>query len=114
LIQSFTLSSPGDRYEPEAERVARSVMRSATLGRISQRNDRKQGTSEHGYANLARKGLDHPSTYAVPSLSAAPIQLTHDTEPSSLGHQIAQAIYGSLTPATMSRRETRFSGGESG
>jgi hypothetical protein len=63
---------------------------------------------------LTDKGFNGPSAYAASHLSAAPIQLTHDSRPVSLGHQIAQAIYGTLTPATASPRETRFSGGESG
>jgi hypothetical protein len=54
------------------------------------------------------------SAGAVPHLSAEPIQLAHGSKPSSLGHQIAQAIYRSLTPATASPRETRFSGGQNG
>jgi len=62
---------------------------------------------------LTDKGFDGPSAYAVAHLSAPAIQLTHGSRPSSLGHQIAQAIYGSLTPATTSQRETRFSGEDS-
>jgi hypothetical protein len=63
---------------------------------------------------LADKGFNRPSAYAVTRLSAAPIQLTHNSRPSSLGHQIAQAIYGTLAPATSPRRETRLYGGPSG
>jgi hypothetical protein len=59
---------------------------------------------------LAEQGLNHLSGGAVPHLSANSIQITHGNPP-SLGHQIARAIYGSLTPATASPREPRFSGG---
>lgn len=64
--------------------------------------------------SLTDKGFNGHSAYAVPHLSAAPIQLTHDSRRLSLGHQIAQAIYDSLTPARTPRRQTGFSGGESG
>lgn len=63
---------------------------------------------------LTDKGFNTPSAYAVPHLSAAPIQLTHASRCWALGHQIAQAIYGTFTPATASQHQTGFSGGESG
>lgn len=63
---------------------------------------------------LADKGIQYPAPYAVPHISAAAIRLTRDAKPSSLGHQIAEAIYGSFRPATTSPRETRFHGGERG
>jgi hypothetical protein len=63
---------------------------------------------------LTDKGFNTSSASAVPRLSAAPIQLTYDSRPASLGRQIAEAIYGTLTPTTTSRLQTRFSGGESG
>jgi hypothetical protein len=60
---------------------------------------------------LAEHGLGLSSAGAVPHLSAEPIQLTRGSKPASLGNQIAQAIYRSLTLATASPRETRFHGG---
>jgi hypothetical protein len=63
---------------------------------------------------LTEHGLGLSSAGDVPHLSAEPIQLTHGSKPSSLGHQIARTIYRSLTPATASPRETRFSGGRNG
>jgi hypothetical protein len=62
---------------------------------------------------LMENGLSLSSVGAVHHLSAASIQLTHDCRPSSLGHQIAQAIYGSLTPAAAgSRGGTHFFRGQ--
>src|SRR5262245_41606656 len=60
---------------------------------------------------LVEHGFSFSSAADVPRLSAEPIHLTHGSKPSSLGHQIAQAIYGSFKPVTTSRRETRFPGG---
>jgi hypothetical protein len=59
---------------------------------------------------LAEQGLSSSSAGAVPHLSANSIQVTHDSKPAQLGHQIARAIHGSLTPAPALMRETRFSG----
>jgi hypothetical protein len=59
---------------------------------------------------LAEEGLSHLSAGAVPHLSANSIQVTHDSKPAQLGHQIARAIHGTLTPAPPLTRETRFSG----
>jgi hypothetical protein len=56
---------------------------------------------------LAEQGLSSSSAGAVAHLSADSIQVTHDSKPASMGHQIARAIYASLTPAPP--RETRFS-----
>jgi hypothetical protein len=55
---------------------------------------------------LAEQGLNHSSVGAMPHLSAGSIQLTNDSKPANLGHQIAQAIYGGLTPAPTSPRQT--------
>lgn len=63
---------------------------------------------------LTDKGFDRLSAQAVPHVFAPHIQLTQDGKPSSLGHQIAQAIHGTLTRATASRHEARLSGGPSG
>ena len=57
---------------------------------------------------LAEQGLSRASAGALPHLTGCSIQLTHDSQPAHLGHQIAQAVYGGLTPTTASRRETRF------
>jgi hypothetical protein len=59
---------------------------------------------------LAVQGLSHLSAGAVPHVSANSIQVTRDSKPAQLGHQIAQAIYSSLTPTPALTRETRFSG----
>jgi hypothetical protein len=59
---------------------------------------------------LGKEGLSHLSTGAVPHLSTNSIQVTGDSKPAQLGHQIARAIYSSLTPAPALTRKTRFSG----
>ena len=59
---------------------------------------------------LVNQGLPRVSAGAVPFLSGGPIQLASDSKPVPLGHQIAQAIYSSLTPTPALTRETRFSG----
>ena len=70
-----------------------------------------QGAVETGLARLlAEQGLSHLSAGAVPHLSANSIQVTHDSKPAQLGHQIARAIHGTLTPAPQLMGETRFSG----
>jgi hypothetical protein len=56
---------------------------------------------------LTEKGLNHVSASATPHLSAGSIQLPNDNKPANLGQQIAQAIYGCLTPAPPSPRQTR-------
>ena len=48
---------------------------------------------------LSEQGTNHVSGGAVPSLSPGPIEVSRDSKPAQLGHQIAQAIYSSLTPA---------------
>jgi hypothetical protein len=48
---------------------------------------------------LADKGFDCSSGYAVPHLTASLIRLSQINKPSLVGHQIAQAIYGGLTPS---------------
>lgn len=63
---------------------------------------------------LAERGLLFSSAVALPQLSAANVQLTHDSKPASLGSQIAQAICGSLAPVTASRGGTHFAGGRKG
>jgi hypothetical protein len=59
---------------------------------------------------LAEHGLSHLSAGAVPHLSANSIEVTRDSKPAQLGHQIARAIHGTLTPTPALTRETRFSG----
>jgi hypothetical protein len=59
---------------------------------------------------LAKQGLSHSSAGAVPHLSANSIHVTDDSKPAQLGHQIARAIHGTLTPAPALTRKTRFSG----
>jgi hypothetical protein len=53
------------------------------------------------------------SEKAMDEIKGATFNATHIAKPPGIGRQIAHAIYGSLTPATASRRETRFSGGGS-
>jgi hypothetical protein len=48
---------------------------------------------------------------AVPHLRAASIQLTHDSQPAHLGHQIAQAIHSGLKPAPAPPRLPHSTGG---
>ena len=62
---------------------------------------------------LAEQGLSRSSAGATPHLSAGPIQLTKDNRPAQLGHQIAQAIYGGLTPTSASPRQSDFIKGAS-
>jgi hypothetical protein len=59
---------------------------------------------------LAEEALSHLSAGAVPHLSANSIQVTWDSKPARLGHQIARAIHGILAPTSAPTRETRFSG----
>jgi hypothetical protein len=63
---------------------------------------------------LTEQGLSHSSAAAMPHLSAGSTQLTKDNQPAHLGHQIAQAVYGSLTPAPPSPRQTHSIEGASG
>jgi hypothetical protein len=71
-----------------------------------------QGAVETELARLlAEQGLGHLSAGAVPHLSANSIQVTRDSKPAQLGHQIARAIHGTLTPTPALTRETRFPGG---
>jgi hypothetical protein len=64
---------------------------------------------------LTAKGFDYSSGYAVPHLTASPIHLAPAIKPWSVGHQIAKAIYGSLTPAAVaSRGGSHFSRGQRG
>jgi hypothetical protein len=62
---------------------------------------------------LAEQGLSRSSGGAVPYLTANPIQMTPDSKPAQLGHQIAQSLYSSLTPAPSKTHETHFPGGPS-
>jgi hypothetical protein len=59
---------------------------------------------------LAEQGLRRSSTGAEPHVSAGSIQLMEDSKPAQLGHQIARAIYGTLTPGPALTREIDFSG----
>jgi hypothetical protein len=59
---------------------------------------------------IGERGLSQVSPGAVPHLSANSIQIARDSKPAPLGHQIAQAIYGSLTPVPVSTRQTHFAG----
>jgi uncharacterized protein involved in copper resistance len=78
--------------------------------------DRTQGPLIHAAVEtelrrlLAECGMDHSSGGAVPHLSANAIQMTHASGPAHLGHQIARAIHGTLTPAPVPTRESRSSG----
>ena len=62
---------------------------------------------------LTEQGLSRSSAGATPHLSAGSIQLTKDHQPAHLGQQIAQAIYGGLTPAAASPSQTRSREGAS-
>jgi hypothetical protein len=78
--------------------------------------DRTQGPLIHAAVEielrrlLAERGMDQSSGGAVPYLPATAIQLTRDSGPAHLGHQIAGAIHGTLTPAPASTRESHLSG----
>lgn len=56
---------------------------------------------------LAEQGLNRSSAEATAHLSAGSIQLTKNNKPAHLGHQIAQAVYGSLTSAPTWPHQTR-------
>lgn len=56
---------------------------------------------------LTEQGPGRSVAGATPQFSANPIQLTRNNQPAYLGHQIAQAIYGGLTPTPASPRQTR-------
>jgi hypothetical protein len=60
---------------------------------------------------LGEQGLCHASLGTVPCLHANSIQVARDSKPAPLGHQIAQAIYGSLTLTPVSIHQTHFPGG---
>jgi len=76
---------------------------------MSDQSDSLQAAVETELTRLvADKRFRYSSSWAVPQLCASPIEL-HNTNPSSVGDQIAQAIYGSLTSVTASQREPRFS-----
>jgi hypothetical protein len=60
---------------------------------------------------LGEGNLSALSGGAVPHLPVASIQLAHDNKPSSMGRQIAQALYGGLASAPALPRETRLPGG---
>jgi hypothetical protein len=62
---------------------------------------------------FAEQGLNRLSGGAVPYLSANSIRISHQSKPAQLGHQIAQSIYSSLTPAPAETHETHFPGGPS-
>ena len=47
---------------------------------------------------LAEGDMNHLRSGAAAHASASPIQLSQDPNPLSLGHQIARAIHGTLTP----------------
>ncbi len=65
---------------------------------------------------LSERGLSELTEAAIPNVAARNIRMREkQVRPAaSLGHQIVQAIYGSLTSATASAREARFSGGPNG
>lgn len=56
---------------------------------------------------LTTQGLKHSTSGATPHLSAGSIQFAGNDHPSRLGHQIAHAIYGGLTPNQASPRQTQ-------
>ena len=72
---------------------------------------------EHELARLlGQQGIPSSlqSESAIDEIKGAIFNVPHNVKPPAIGSQIAHAIYGSLTLATASRRETRFSRGESG
>lgn len=56
---------------------------------------------------LTEQGLSRFAAGTTPHLSARSIELTNDNKIAHVGHQIAQAICGSLTPTPASPRQTR-------
>jgi hypothetical protein len=59
---------------------------------------------------LAERGMSHSSGVAVPYLSANSIAVTRENKPAQLGHQIAQAVYNSLTPSSALTHKTHLPG----
>jgi hypothetical protein len=64
---------------------------------------------------LAGQGIpiSFRSESATDEIRGALFNAAQDAKPPAIGREVAHAIYGSLTPATASRRETRFSEGGS-
>jgi hypothetical protein len=60
---------------------------------------------------LADRGLDPGPIGVVPYLSAGFIELSEHGKPAQLGHQIAQAVHGALTPAPALPRQPPASRG---
>jgi hypothetical protein len=80
------------------------------------RGDQLQAAIETELARLlSERGLSELTEAAIPNVAARDIRMRgKQVRPASLGHQIAQAIYGSLTPVTASPRETRLPEGPNG
>lgn len=57
---------------------------------------------------LTEQGLNPSAAGATPHTIAGSIQLTRNNQPAFLGHQIAQAIYGGLTPFPASPSQSVF------
>ncbi len=55
---------------------------------------------------LTERGLRPSSAGTASPLSAGVIPLTEDSGPAHLGQQIAQAVYGHLTPTPVSSHQT--------
>lgn len=55
---------------------------------------------------LAEQGMSQSFGAAIPKLFANSIQVARDSGPRQLGHQVAGAIHGTLTPTSASRHET--------
>lgn len=72
-----------------------------------QRSDVQAAVETELVRLLTEQGLNRSVAGATPHLSAGFIQLTRNDQPTHLGHQIAQAIYGGLTPTPASPRQTR-------
>jgi hypothetical protein len=72
-----------------------------------QRSDVQAAVETELVRLLTEQGLNRSVAGATPHFSAGSIQLTRNNQPSQLGHQIAQAIYGSLTPTPASPPQTR-------
>lgn len=62
---------------------------------------------------LTEQGISRSFADGASNLSAGSIRMTPDSKPAHLGHQVAQAIYGGLTPTPVSP-PTRASEGASG
>jgi hypothetical protein len=55
---------------------------------------------------LAERNLRHLKSSAFAYSSPPPFQLTSELKPVGLGHQIARAVHGSLTPSLTGSRKS--------